>query len=275
MVRSILLAPALAALAFAAAAPPGHGPSAPRVVTIVASEFHFMAPASVPAGRTTFRLVNHGQQVHHVTLIRLNEGKTVADLEAAFKQPGPPPAWAVLVGGPNAANPGGQQEDVVELQAGNYAIVCFVPDADGVPHVMKGMAQALTVTPAESKSAPPARYDRTLKLADYGFILSAPLTAGTHHVLVQNGALQPHEIVLIRLAPDKHAKDFMEWAAGGMQTAPPGSFEGGASPMAPGMDNVATLNLRPGRYLMVCFLEDGKDGKPHFVHGMIQEFAVN
>lgn len=34
------------------------------------------------------------------------------------------------------------------------------------------------------------------------------------------------------------------------------------------------LDLAPGRYAILCFLPDGKDGKPHFVHGMHREVTV-
>lgn len=273
MVRLAVLASALAVGALTVGPKP-HRAGSPDVVTIQASEFAFTAPSTLPAGPTTFRLVNKGQQVHHLAIMRLEQGKTLADVEAAMKQPGPPPAWAVMVGGPNAASPGASVEDVVDLKPGSYLLACFVPGPDGVPHVMKGMVQELKVTEAEAKAAPAAKPDRTMKLADYGFVLSQPLTAGTHHVKVTNTATQPHELVLVRLAPDKHAKDFVDWAAGGMKTPPPGSFEGGVSPIAPGLDNTATLSLKSGRYLMVCFLDDARDGKPHFVHGMIQEFEV-
>jgi hypothetical protein len=35
-----------------------------------------------------------------------------------------------------------------------------------------------------------------------------------------------------------------------------------------------TADLTPGEYLLICFLPDAKDGKPHFVHGMMQQIKV-
>ena len=32
-----------------------------------------------------------------------------------------------------------------DLQPGNYALVCWVPDVQGVPHLMSGMFQDLSV----------------------------------------------------------------------------------------------------------------------------------
>jgi hypothetical protein len=33
-------------------------------------------------------------------------------------------------------------------------------------------------------------------------------------------------------------------------------------------------DLEPGRYALICFLPDLADGKPHFMHGMMQEIEV-
>src|SRR5687768_11794549 len=73
----------------------------PNVVTVVANDFKFDAPAEIPAGLTKFVLKGAGQQIHHATIAKLDGGKTVADLMAAFKTPGPPPSWVTFVGGPN------------------------------------------------------------------------------------------------------------------------------------------------------------------------------
>jgi hypothetical protein len=35
-----------------------------------------------------------------------------------------------------------------------------------------------------------------------------------------------------------------------------------------------TATLGAGDYVLVCFLPDAKDGKPHFVHGMVQPFNI-
>lgn len=277
MPSRLLLAPAIAALVAAPAATaggPGSPPATPAV-TIVTAEYGFTLPASVAAGPTVLRLSNHGKTVHHVTLIRLENGKRVADLVAVLSKPGPPPTWAVPVGGPNAVGPGGTASAVVDLHPGRYALLCFVPDPDGKPHFMKGMARELLVTGVAPKAAPPTRPEMTVQLADYGFTYPGELTAGEHHLRVHNAATQPHELVLFRLAPGKTTKDFVAWAQGGMKTMPPGSFEGGASTMAPGMDNDILVNLRAGHYLMVCFVDDARDGKPHLVHGMMREVTIN
>ena len=247
----------------------------PAVVTVRASEFAFTAPKSVPAGTITFRMVNDGKQLHHVTLVKLLHGKTAADYMEALKHPGPPPAWSVEVGGPNATGPGQTSDATVTLEPGNYALVCFVPTpgATPVPHIMKGMISALTITPS---SAPGVNVpaDVNIRLSDYKFGLSKPLTAGRHTIQVTNDAAQDHEVLFVKLAPGATTKGLAEWVEAGMQGQPPAMPLGGASPLAKGRSSIVSLDLTPGTYGMVCFLPDVKDGKPHSLHGMTAQFEV-
>jgi hypothetical protein len=138
------------------AADPHAGHAMPNVVTVVANDFAFEAPTEVPAGLTRFVLKGQGKEIHHATIAKLEEGKTVADLMTAFKTPGPPPSWMKLVGGPNVPDPGAEANATVELTPGNYALICFVDTPDKVPHFAKGMVHGFTVTPSTSNAMAPA-----------------------------------------------------------------------------------------------------------------------
>lgn len=252
----------------AAAAPP-------RVVTVVARDFAFQAPDEVPAGLVTFRLENRGNTLHHMQMLRLDEGKTLQDVFTALRAGGPPPAWMHEVGGPNAPDPGQDANATVLLQPGTYALLCFVDIPDHVPHVMKGMAKQLRVTPALAPAAmTQPTGDVTLTLNDYSFTLSKPLTAGSHTIRVENGAAQSHEVELIRLAPGKTVDDLMGWMQS-MQGPPPASAIGGIAGMQHGEVQAFSADLTPGDYVMICFVPDAGDGKPHFMHGMVQRFTVS
>ena len=252
-----------------------------RTLTVVARDYAFDAADTVPAGRTLVRLVNRGRELHHAYLVRLAAGKTLADLAAALRAGGPPPAWAHDPGGPNAAAPGGTSAAVVPLEPGAYALLCVIPSADGTPHVMKGMARPITVVPARAV-VPVARTGATttvaapdvrLALRDYGFALSRPLTAGRHVVRVTNDAAQPHEVFLARLAPGKTAQDFVAWVER-VQGPPPARPLGGVAPLGRGRSNDLPLDLAPGEYGLFCFVPDAKDGKPHVMHGMVRQITV-
>lgn len=261
----------------AASAPAEAVAAAPSVVNVTASDYKFDAPAETPAGMTTFNLTNGGKELHHVTLIKLDSGKTMNDLMAGMKamKPGtPPPGWVIPAGGPNAAAPGNSTSLTMNLEAGSYVLVCFIPDAKGVPHVMKGMAKALTVTPNAAANAAPPTSDVTLTLSDYKFDFSAPLTAGKHTIKISVAPGQPHEFTLFQLAPGKTAADIVKFVEGGMTGTPPGMPIGGVSGISSGRDAFFTVDLKPGDYAAVCFLEDGKDGKPHYTHGMTQTIKI-
>jgi hypothetical protein len=142
---------------------------------------------------------------------------------------------------------------------------------------MKGMMTDLTVTPAVtpasiSKASTP-RPDVTMTLMDYGFEFSKPITTATRIIRVKNAGSQPHELELVQLAPGKTASDVTNWVEH-MQGPPPGHFLGGVAPISRGQSNDLAVHLTPGRYAMICFLPDAKDGRPHFVHGMTHEITV-
>jgi hypothetical protein len=256
-----------------AAASRGSFDPATHTATVYAKDFAFEAPDSIPAGLTTFHLVNEGPALHHVQLARLDSGKTAADLEAAMKNPGPPPAWLVLEGGPNAPDPGASFDATVDLAEGNYVILCMVDIPDHVPHAMKGMVRPLKVTAASAPSAAAPTADVTITLADYNFLIGGALTPGKHTIKLENKGPQAHEIEIVRLAPGKTAKDLGEWMQT-MQGPPPGNAIGGISGTVPGATSYIDVDLTPGNYLFLCFLPDAKDGKTHIDHGMIKEVAV-
>src|SRR5262245_46644125 len=84
--------PAAAAAPAAPASKASFDP-ATHVAVIHAKDFACDVPDSITAGWTTFHFVNDGPGLHHASLVRLDSGKTVADLEAALKVQGPPPKW--------------------------------------------------------------------------------------------------------------------------------------------------------------------------------------
>jgi uncharacterized cupredoxin-like copper-binding protein len=245
----------------------------PNVVNVVAKEYLFEMPDTLPAGPTLFHFTDEGKLLHHMTLVKLEQGKTLADFTAL--PPGPFPAWAVFMGGPNTPLPnGGVDLDVVDLAPGNYAVICVIPDADGKPHMMQGMAKALTVTPSTDARTMPAS-DLTLTLTNYHFAFSTPPAAGKHVIRIVNEGTQPHEAVMFRLAPGKKGEDIANWVSTGMQGPPPGAPVAGISAEAPGKENTLLLALSAGDYALICFMPDSQDGKPHAAHGMIYNFKVS
>lgn len=242
-------------------------------MTIRARDYVFYdMPDTIVAGATNIRLENEGPDLHHVWLIRLEEGKTLSDLMQAMKSHGPLPAWAVDVGGPNTPVPGGVSSAILDLEAGNYALICVIPAKDGVPHVMKGMVRTLTVVPNKA-AAPLPKADIVLTLKDYSFEFDRAISRGVQTIRVENAAQQSHEALLIQLAPGKTVADFGAWVQNPVGP-PPARPLGGTTGFAQGEVNIIRHDFAPGRYALICFVPDTKTGKPHIAHGMVQEFTV-
>jgi hypothetical protein len=247
----------------------------PATVEVTATDFAFEAPDTISAGATRFHLANHGKELHQAQLIRLDEGKTVKDLAEALKKPGPPPPWVRFVGGPNGIAPEQETNATAVLSPGRYAYLCFIPSPDGVIHAAKGMVRPFEVTAATAHAATelPAA-DVTVKLVDYDFQLSQPLTAGRHTIMVENTGPQPHELVLLKVEPGKKVEDFVTWAETGMKGPPPAMPVGGVVFLDKGGRGTFDVDLTPGDYGLLCFVPDTKDGKPHLAHGMMKNIKV-
>jgi plastocyanin len=244
-----------------------------NLLRVTAKDFSFEAPDQIPAGLVTIRLVNEGPSPHHVELVRLDQGKTLPEFLEAMKNPGPPPAWATMIGGPVASTTGDSSTAIFPLEPGAYAMICLVPAPDGMPHVAKGMGRLLTVTAPALAAAEPVA-DDTVKLVDYDFQLAKPLTAGHHVFRVENAGQQWHEMVLVRLHPGTTAMEFAVWAEKQVGP-PPGDLHGGISGILPGAHAFVVTDLTPGEYALICFFPDVKDGKPHLAHGMIKTISVS
>ena len=132
----------------------GGSTSAPTAEdTVVLKDFSFQLPGTVKPGMHTWNIVNHGPQVHEMTLVKLNPGKTLAD--ALQAGPSGPPAFRTM-GGMQALNPGKSGWITANFQPGTYAVVCYVPDQrTGKPHAQLGMAAQFTVAGTGTSGSSP------------------------------------------------------------------------------------------------------------------------
>lgn len=248
--------------------------SIPQIV-IKATDHAFDAPAQVNAGLISVRLENNGQELHHAQFARLQDGKTMADLQAAFAQ-GEQAAIALLefVGGPSVLDPGKSQEVVLDLKAGNYVLLCFIASADGVSHLAKGMLKPIQVVAASGQAGAQApKADLSIVLKDFGFEMPAEVKAGKQTWEIKNAGPQLHEMVIFKLAPGKTMADidaFFQSPAG----PPPFEAVGGMQALSVGKSAWLVLDLQPGNYVALCNVPDPESGKAHTELGMIMPFTV-
>jgi hypothetical protein len=124
------------------------GPAATTLeedATATLLDYTFQLSSPIRAGTRTIRVYNGAQQPHEIELVQLAPGATLGDfMKWMEKMEGPPPGKAL--GGVAGLEPGMSGYFSANFAPGNYALICFVPDAkDGKPHFTHGMAQQLTV----------------------------------------------------------------------------------------------------------------------------------
>ena len=222
--------------------------AAPSTLDVTSRDFAYaLGSDTVPAGLVTVTQQNEGSQPHQVTLIRLEDGQTADQLATALAEDGEAAAAPEnYAGGPNAIQPGGDDEATVELAEGDYALICFIPSSDRQAHFEKGMVAALTVGPAAGPTAAPPETDGTIHMADYSYVLPDDFTGQGTYAVVNDGP-QVHELTV--------------------STGADGATGGGLAAIAPGATGYLSLDVADG-YSFVCFVSDEESGAPHFTLGM-------
>lgn len=132
-------------------------PVADGKVELMEMMFHGMGE-TYAAGATTLEVVNAGATLHELLVMQMAEGFTsdmfmemvlappsdATPAEEAAAPAGPPPF--AMIGGVAPMNPGGTNYLPLDLVAGEYLAICFVPDTEtGAPHAALGMVMPFVV----------------------------------------------------------------------------------------------------------------------------------
>ncbi len=263
-----------AALALAAAScRKATAPEGP-VVRLVAHDFTFDVPASLPAGIVHLRLVNEGSDMHEAILTRMtSDAGTAERYVEQWKAGNSWPDFAADVGGTGLTMPGDSSDAWVRLIPGRYVVICTKGD-----HLDRGMAMDLIVRagPTITADSTPPAADLELGLVDYAFTFPDTVRAGAHRIHVTNRGTEPHEMDILHLSPGKEVADWIAWAQGGEAGMPPLTPVGGGGDIFPGGEVWMSVNLPPGRYAILCAIRQGQHlgGTPHHALGMLHVFAA-
>jgi uncharacterized cupredoxin-like copper-binding protein len=227
---------------------------------------------------------NADDAAHEAQIVRLAKGKTVDDLLADMKEGGEQAAAADLAGDPEqmtygspALLYGGQKTEVVSdtIDAGNYAVLCFLPGPDGMPHVAMGMAAGFTVSGDEVTSTPHS--DGTVSLADDGITVPDGFGSGTYEVT--NTGTAPHTFSIASL--QSTLDDLFGYISGQFaQNKPidggPGSLVAGVATLKPGQSAWLVLDLPAGHYGYVSTTSNDADpSDTDYAHGLHGEFTID
>ncbi len=290
--RWLALVAILAACAAQEEAPAPELAAAPQVVALTATEYALEAPDTIASGWTNLRLANHGQEIHYGHMVRLEPGRTVQELVDAYAEAirtsGPRPAWVTRFGGPGGAAPGDSSSVTQYLEPGSYVWICPVEDQGGSPHFAKGEFKPFVVRTvdgvvADRGAGPEA--DVVIRLMDFSFAVDSLIPAGHHTIRVDNAGAEPHDLVMMKLAPGMTVEGLMaaldpeRARRDGPAGAPPPAPEslpmiaGGIAVIAPGMETYFEATWSPGDYVLVC-MTTAPDGRSHIEHGMVRQIRV-
>lgn len=251
--------------------------SAAETVTFVARDHAFDGPDNIRAGHVTIRLVNQGRDAHAAQFIKLTPGKSAEDFIAAMKaEPLTTPEWAHYAGGPNVIMANDTADATLDLEAGDYVLICRVSDRQGTLHLAFGMMKPVRVMegPRKRRGSPTDPTDSVIRAIDFRFNVQQPLRAGRQRVRLVNRGTQPHEAVFVQLTPGATLKDFVASLEPNASGPPPGRPVGGMALLEQDQEGSALVTLTPGRYGLLCFFPDPATGMPHFAKGMATEFEV-
>lgn len=229
-------------------------------------------PSSAETGLAEITLRNDRKGEGDLQLIRV-EGDHSADevtkgLEAAV-QGKPFPDWFFAGGGIGTTAAGKSQTVTQVLEPGTY----YAFNTEG-SQSQSDPASVPAVKVTGETSDETVEADQTVDAFEYGF-KAEQLTSGKTEIAFENTGTQPHHLLAAPLNAGSTAKD-VERAFKSEKGKPPfdeESFQSTAV-LEGGEGQLVTLDLKPGRYVLFCFITDRQGGTPHALKGMVDEVEV-
>ncbi len=240
-------------------------------------------PASVKAGLVTLTLTNSDKSPRSAGIVRLLDDHTVEEFEKAVDKEGAPiPAWIEDGGGVAGVKPGQSGSVTQVLAPGEYGITDQSGgEGEGPSNSDLGARGEFTVTGPPSDAELPDQ-PATLTATDdgqdeYGFEFDG-LKAGVNQVRFENTGKELHHAIIFPINEGKTIADVTAAFASDEppKGPPPVDFENGLGTQVidGGIAQNLELEFKPGKYAVVCFVQDRKGGKPHVAQGMIDELTI-
>lgn len=244
-----------------------------EAITVTAADYSFDGPVEVSGGLREFVVVNQGEEPHHMQVMRLNDGETIETFGRAAAQSEAAAFQTVtFVGGPGQAVPKASVNAWVDLEPGDYLFGCFLPDAEGTPHLALGMLAPFSVTEAEAEADVEVEVEATAN--DFSFAAPETMSAGAVFSL-KNAGTEVHEANFIALLDGATVEDVGAWLAAEEKPGPPPFVPaGGVNAFQPGLTGWGAAPSSPGEYAFICFVPSPSDGVPHFAKGMMAAVTV-
>jgi hypothetical protein len=245
---------------------PGHtmdtatGDATDNTLRITQRDYEFQVDGALTAGSVSIAVENLGAEFHEIAMGRLVDGHTVdevrAALEAATEDEDPLTGLveedSVIDELGGVAAPGTAYTMSGDgIEAGEYVLICFIPDAEGVSHFQLGMVSGFTVGEGDATAAPAA--DVTYTVGDDGLDGPSELAAGETSIEFVNDSATNREITLFKVREGSTLDDVSAFFAAADEGPP--DFAGGpleflAFVFDGASDRTMTVDLTAGQWVL-------------------------
>ena len=240
---------------------------------IVARDFAYQAPDTIPTGPIRLTFHNEGPSYHHVQIVHLTQEISYADVADSLPSTGVLPAWMVPVGGAEGADSIARDVTLeLNLPPGRYLLLCRIITPAKQLHYRLGMFRPLVVIARGARDEVPSIAAETIvRLRDHAVDGPDSVRAGLRRFRVVNDGPTEHHVAIARLADGRTLNDVINAKPG---PTPVFDVLGGTAGLATGQENVLEVRLRPGRYVYLCFVPDAASGREHYQMGMVRALTV-
>jgi hypothetical protein len=248
-------------------------------VSQTGKKYSMDGPSSVNGGLVKVTLKNTVKGAADAQLVRVEGNHTEAqmlDVVASDKEGAPTPEWIRGGGGPAGVKTGTSSSSTLVLPAGTYYVLDDQDGPGGKTAARLGAVAKFTVKGGDSKAKLPSA-PATIDAKEYSFTTSG-LKPGANTVAFHNTGKELHHAQLFPLAKGADLNGVRKFLAsqGKSGGPPPIDFNAGTGTtvLDGGNSEVTNLQLKKGKYALLCFVSDRKGGPPHFMKGMLDEVTV-
>jgi len=265
-----LLAGTLAACGGGSSAPPKPAKEFTIEIENFGPSVQVSIPRTVDAGVQELVFRNQATGEHSAQIVRFDgkhsPAQTIAAANAWGERGKPLPGWIHLAGGFGPLKSRQNTRGSANLAPGRYLVIDL--EAKGKPvYSIFNAAGKLDHNPLPATGA-------SIEAADYSFKATG-LKQGAGRVRFENTGKEPHMVAAAPLAKGATLADVKRFVR--TEKGKPPVDEADAIDLAVidgGGSQTVDLDLKRGKYALLCFVPDRKGGPPHVAKGMIGQAEV-
>jgi plastocyanin len=233
----------------------------------------FTAPQSAEAGLAEITLQNEGKADSDLQLIRVDgdhSAQEVIDGLGKAMKGQSFPDWFFAGGGVGPTPPGESRTVTQVLEPGTY----YAFDTEGSEGPPDPKSVTSTAVSGDASDEEVDANDGTISAFEYGFEADG-VSADASEIAFENSGEEPHHIVYSPLTGDATAEDVERFLKSEKGKPPFSEKEAKNTAVIEGGESqLVGLDLKPGRYVLLCFVSDRQGGPPHALKGMVGEVEV-